>query len=581
MAAEFHRKTAILFEEFKKRELHFLNTEMNANNSANWKSNVSMPLQEYLQKINKRERETEKTYRDLMRQMEELDRRTDQMSLKLEKLNALRNIAVNSNTANWPSIEDNFARPLQSYYSNALLQNVPRVLHPCTQISDFSSRNQTDMRHHNALVDYSKCTFQSESTQTEHIFCENCHFPITLNSKIHIQNIDSSSPFSNETVVERCEKTPHQHSQKPPGELNNVANANIIPMGTIENHNREPKANLKASNVAMTSEGNSSLYERESFEPEKISFNDREAINESMNEKTVTEIHIDNVETDDFIVDREEKHYVEIKDDDLLFDNENFEKTISRSDDESINHEFDFLESDKRMIPKSQPASSVPHAQNSHLTADEKHIKELDNDVLKGSSISHESTSQMEKSSEHGEKMKHLAVNNNSTKVDSSISAGPSSPSLRSENISIASESDSFSEKETPLTATAAYQALLGNVNIAQTKQKRPPITESDTEDEIENALASAVRRASKITFDSGIPDQKIDKRVENIPEIKPESSARKMSSVPANKPQNKLSKNTRKVLGLDTSSGSEMELEVKANTNKKDEDSDEFDFYD
>ncbi|GFR16611.1 uncharacterized protein TNCT_658411 [Trichonephila clavata] len=574
MAAEFHKKTATLFEEFKKRELHFLNVEMNANNSINWKNT---PLQEYLQKINKRERETEKTYRDLMKQMEELDRRTDQMSLKLEKLNALRNIAVNSNTTNWPSVEDNFERPLQSYYSNALLQNIPQVSHPSIQIGDFPSRNQTKMMHQNSLLDYSKYTFQSESTQTEHIFCENCHFPLTMNSKVHVPSMNSTSGFSNNTAVAISEKTQNQFSQEPAG---NIVNTNIIPMESDENFNLEPKTNLNQSNVTMTIEERSLYDEKESFEAEKVILEDHRVINES-SEKQFAEIHVDNAATGDFIVDTEDRHYVEIRDDDLLFDNEDFKKTVSRSDDESMNHEFDFLESDKKTIPKSQSSASVPRGSNDHSTTDQKYIKVYDSVVLEEDSIPHENASQMEKDSDHREKMKHLAISNSIGKADSSISAGPSSPSLHSENYSIASESDSFSEKETPLTATAAYQALLGNVSIAQTKQKRPVVTESDTEDEIENALANAVRKTSYAAFDSAVPDQKIDKNVENVSETKPENSARKMSSVPANKPQNKLSKNTRKVLGLDTSSGSEMELEVKANNNKKDEDSDEFDFYD
>ncbi|GFY42353.1 uncharacterized protein TNIN_420211 [Trichonephila inaurata madagascariensis] len=570
MAAEFHKKTATLFEEFKKRELHFLNVEMNANNSINWKNT---PFQEYLQKINKRERETEKTYRDLMKQMEELDRRTDQMSLKLEKLNALRNIAVSSNTTNWPSIEDNFERPLQSYYSNALLQNIPRVSHPSIQVGDFLSGYQPKMIHQNSLLDNSKYTFQSESTQTEYIFCENCHFPLTLNSKMHISNMNSTSDFTNETAVERSEKSQYQFPQE---RADSIVNTNIIPIESNENLNLEPKTNLNQSNVTMTTEKRS-LHERESFEAEKISLEDHRVINES-SEKSFAEIHVDNAATGDFVVDTEERHYVEIRDDDLLFDNEDLKKTVSRSDDESINHEFDFLESDKKTIPKSQSSASVP---NDRSTTDQKYIKVYDSGVLEENSIPHENTSQMEKDSDHGEKMKHLAISNSIGKADSSISAGPSSPSLRSENFSMASESDSFSEKETPLTATAAYQALLGNVSIAQAKQKRPVVTESDSEDEIENALANAVRKTSYAAFDSAIPDQKIDKNVENVSETKPENSARKMSSVPANKPQNKLSKNTRKVLGLDTSSGSEVELEVKANNNKKDEDSDEFDFYD
>lgn len=51
---------------------------------------MNLPLDDYLEKINRREKESEKSYRDLLKHLEKMDKRTDQMSLKLEKLNALR-----------------------------------------------------------------------------------------------------------------------------------------------------------------------------------------------------------------------------------------------------------------------------------------------------------------------------------------------------------------------------------------------------------------------------------------------------------------------------------------------------------
>ncbi|GBN28872.1 hypothetical protein AVEN_91893-2 [Araneus ventricosus] len=93
----------------------------------------------------------------------------------------------------------------------------------------------------------------------------------------------------------------------------------------------------------------------------------------------------------------------------------------------------------------------------------------------------------------------------------------------------------------------AAYQALLGNVSVAKPKQRSAPISDSDSEDEIENALANAVRRTSHIAFDAAILDPKVEKRKESIAEIKAERNTKSADSVSANKPQNKLSKNTRK----------------------------------
>lgn len=55
-----------------------------------------MPVQEYLEKLNKREKEAEEVYFGLMRQMENLDQRTESIADKLRKLETLRvSIALN------------------------------------------------------------------------------------------------------------------------------------------------------------------------------------------------------------------------------------------------------------------------------------------------------------------------------------------------------------------------------------------------------------------------------------------------------------------------------------------------------
>lgn len=49
-----------------------------------------MPLQEYLQKIHQREEKNEETYHSIMKQMSELDQRTDLLWSKIEKLGIFR-----------------------------------------------------------------------------------------------------------------------------------------------------------------------------------------------------------------------------------------------------------------------------------------------------------------------------------------------------------------------------------------------------------------------------------------------------------------------------------------------------------
>ncbi|GIY27420.1 uncharacterized protein CDAR_52551 [Caerostris darwini] len=576
MAAEFHRKTAALFEEFKKRELHFLNTEMNINNSINLKKNINLPLQEYLQKVNKREQETEKTYRDVMKQMEELDKRTDQMSLKLEKLKALRNITINSSTSSWPSVSDNYDRILPSYYTSALLQNTPQVLTPTLSLNEFVPRIQNDISHVNFPSNYalSKPELHSKLIQTEHIFCENCHYPLTVNPQMYALNDNRTTVVTNETFIkETSQKLSHEID---PHKTLVFKEDNIIPEAVKENYNLDPKPSTSEFNAsAINEESHIAVNKRVSFKAEESNAREQISLNEPSNEK-VTKTPTNNALTGDFITHSEEKQYIEIQDD-LLSNDGNFERAISKSDDESMNHEFDFLESDKRKNSNSHKFDEVSISQNSSLAVDERNAYS----ELNEKSLSHVKTAHVlqTKPTDNNDKMKENN-NSNAIKSDSSSQGVPSLP-LHSENISAASESDSSSEKDVPLTASAAYQALLGNVNVLKTKQKSAVIDSDSTEDEIEAALATAVRRSSNIVFDTEAPDQKIGKRKESTPETIPESNMKSRGSISMSKPQNKLSKNTRKVLGLDTSSGSEVEIEVKATINKKEEDSDEFDFYD
>ncbi|GIX98074.1 uncharacterized protein CEXT_420641 [Caerostris extrusa] len=480
-----------------------------------------------------------------MKQMEELDKRTDQMSLKLEKLKALRNITINSSTSSWPSVSDNFDRLLPSYYTSALLQNTPQVLTPTLSFNEFVPRIQNDISHVNFPSNYalSKPELHSKLIQTEHIFCENCHYPLTVNPQMYALNDNRTTVVTNETFIkETSQKLSHEIE---PHKALVFKSDNIIPEAVKENYNLDPKPSTSEFNAsAINEESHIAVNKRVSFKAEESNAREQISLNEPSSEK-VTKTPTNNALTGDFITHSEEKQYIEIQDD-LLSNDGNFERAISKSDDESMNHEFDFLESDKRKNSNSHKFDEVSISQNSSLAVDERNAySELDE-----KSLSHVKTANLlqTKPTDNNDKMKE---NNNSNTI----------------------KSDSSSQ------ASAAYQALLGNVNVLKTKQKSAVIDSDSTEDEIEAALASAVRRSSNIVFDTEAPDQKIGKRKESTPETIPENNMKSRGSISISKPQNKLSKNTRKVLGLDTSSGSEVELEVKATISKKDEDSDEFDF--
>ncbi|CAL1270475.1 unnamed protein product [Larinioides sclopetarius] len=604
MAAEFHRKTAALFEEFKKRELHFLNTEVNLNSSVNWKNNINTPLQEYLQKINKREQETEKTYKDLMRQMEDLGKRTDQMTLKLEKLNALRNTALSSNISTWPSIGATYDRSFQSYYSNNPLHTTPKMLSADMPVSDFPPRIQPDVSFINSSFQHSpsKPNYHSITTQTEYIFCDNCLFPLILSSEKPAPNLNLPARISNKTVGVEHEQN---ISNKVASSQENVefSRETIVTKSVVENNNLVPKSNRNFSDLRLGHDDSILAKEKVPSEIVEMSLTDQKLINEPVGkrmskssvdntvtsdfpneqiqrrlsekytdnavanelvpkrmsqdytdnvvtdeitdvpvQKRMSESYIDNAVTGDYITHTEEKQYIEIQDNDLLSNDGNFEPTISKSDDESMSHEFNFLDSDKSKIPKRQPFHQVSGDTNSQLTESVKHRENTQLEASYATTQSNPNTQllKVQKTSGSGEK---IGVNNK----DLSYSVGPPSPSAHSENTSIISESDSFSEKETPLTATAAYQALLGNVNVSKPKQRTTPISDSDSEDEIENVLANAVRRTSHIAFDAAALNPKAEKRKESVAEIKTERNTKSADSVSANKPQNKLSKNTRK----------------------------------
>lgn len=50
----------------------------------------NVPLQEYLKKIHQREKKNEETYHSIMKQMSDLDQRTDLLCSKIEKLGIFR-----------------------------------------------------------------------------------------------------------------------------------------------------------------------------------------------------------------------------------------------------------------------------------------------------------------------------------------------------------------------------------------------------------------------------------------------------------------------------------------------------------
>ncbi|KFM67954.1 hypothetical protein X975_13521, partial [Stegodyphus mimosarum] len=243
-----------------------------------------------------------------------------------------------------------------------------------------------------------------------------------------------------------------------------------------------------------------------------------------------------------------------------------------RSDNESINHEFDFLENSTNSYAKVDSAQNLKTVNDSVVEAvqqEEQHHAPFHqhSSTAEGIAYSDQDITESKKTrnKKHPDIKNVMKDRNNDMKSDSSLSAGElHSPSIQSENMSAGSESDSFYEKESPLTATAAYQSMLGNVAAVEKVTKTPAISDSESEDDVEHALATAVRKTSSVPPDVISVVQKEEKR-DSIPHIEHETSRRASKSATVSKPQSKLSKSTRKVLGLDTSSGSEMEIEAKA----------------
>lgn len=63
---------------------------VNFNENLIYNRDLNVPLQEYLQKMHQREKKNEEAYQSIMRQMSELDQRTDLLCSKIEKLGIFR-----------------------------------------------------------------------------------------------------------------------------------------------------------------------------------------------------------------------------------------------------------------------------------------------------------------------------------------------------------------------------------------------------------------------------------------------------------------------------------------------------------
>ncbi|XP_035219534.1 uncharacterized protein LOC118192650 isoform X2 [Stegodyphus dumicola] len=583
MASDFYQRTAALCEEFEKSQ-----------------HSENIILQDTLRKINRREKETEETYKNLMKQLGELDQRIELMSFKLDKLNVLKDSVTSTRLSSWPESEDTFERNLKFYQSSSAFLKSPvgfglSLFNSDFQTASTNSNYQIISKSPNLQTVSGNPNYQTVSTQTDlHILCGHCHFPVSIKQNFsRIQNIDYESEIQN--ANERANFVPSVAAE----------NYNIVSQELLQNSQMKAQENsafnqpvsgfiVTDHRLFETSENSSILFNKNSFLSENIP-NTLKLNDSHFSDTAVTIIQPKNpVETyenkniSNTEITNSEKRSLEAERSDAVVDYDTNQMAAMRSDDESINHEFDFLENSKNNYTKLDSAQNLKAINDSMVKTvqqEEQHHApyQQDSSTAEGIAYSDQDIAESKKTGnkKHPDIKNFMKDKNNDIKSDSSLSAGElHSPSVQSENMSAGSESDSFYEKESPLTATAAYQALLGNVAAVEKVIKTPVISDSESEDDVEHALATAVRKTSSVQPVVTSVVQREEKR-DNVPHVEHETSRRASKSATVSKPQSKLSKSTRKVLGLDTSSGSEMEIEAKVPKNNDVDDDDEFDFYD
>ncbi|XP_015910705.2 uncharacterized protein [Parasteatoda tepidariorum] len=591
MASDFYKKTKDLFEEFQKRELQYLNAEIAAKSHFQY---LNEPAQKYLETLNKREKENEEDYFGLMRQMEQLDQHTESITANLRKLESLR-LSMSSKTPMWPYSSNTYDRSFNDY----TLSNTLKTDYTPNEI--FLNTKQS--------VSSKQRVVEHAFTQTDLMFCENCQFPLTVSSNLRLDESLSPNESLNR-VVQSFQSLPIEGVER------DVVSDMTIPLNDFMHKNERNLNSNKEINKEKPSVVIHSLPKIPEEPPvqkeilhdkyqtistdislpvplnarsleNKINTADaniptviehkENVVYEKINQQLITDIPVatDYKENVDQGINKHLKTGTptttdskEIVPDVMLNETVNILSSDAKETDKNLHSSVvweDFALSEKNkdsdlvtsIVVSDLSALSVPL--NVSQIESEGEITTLKNNLIKSDVLKQDILS--DKGSE------------------SPIIAGAPSPSPYSDTASAPSDSDSFDEKER-LKESAAYQALLGNVSATKKIQKTIAYSESESEDEVEKALANAARKSSSVPTTITVQEEKPDDSHKNdASEPKAKSEPRK--SISLGKSQ-QLSKSTRKVLGLDTSSGSEGEIRIPEKTSQKTvEDSDDEFFYD
>lgn len=518
MTQNFYLKTQSLHEEFQRREMHYLNLERKFNMML--KKDHNVPLQEYRQKINEKEKETEETYRNIIKQMDRLGQHTDALTLKLEKLGIFQTSIQSTAASNQPF-------NVQYHIQN---QDVSHNVNMKSSIQQIQSNSTYASR--------------SMSTQTESvIYCNNCQ-SLILNQSQSSHTEDMANSCMNTSLLQSDKLQFAQAS----------SSLNKFGSSLNEHLNKSQIAQTSINDAPIMLEVNQNKNSNENYKTEcveggKFSVGiiqsgillDEKHTLVGSNEILITE-NPQNIPGDKNI--NGSQTLANENNQSKSIDSETYVDVccVSKSDAESMNEEFNFLESE----PVNTSTPSKPQNDLKTFVTPSKDVNINIKNAANSSGIHPNQNIVKHKKANDLQPSTEVEIGDDKSDSSSSVT-GP-----HSSNISVASDSDKIYEKELPLTASAAYKALLRNSVTSMESKKND--SEYESEDEVENTLANTVQRT-------------------NV-ELKPTSMNKSQSKI-------QLSKNTRKVLGLDSSSSSEVEMAVNCPEKKVEEDSDEFEFYD
>lgn len=292
-----------------------------------------------------------------------------------------------------PTFDQTLNKP---YYGNTFLPNAPTA-------SFYPTINERPLQV-NPVFGYppSKTDSRSQSTQTEHIFCGHCRYPFTRGSNGNIANTAKESEKLNETLYMDCMTDRPStvnlnqdiykdinHTVDPSEILNNrfisnemlqnptktimsglsdnvVANPNNVNQGVTQNqHLNNVEDTLMINDISISR--NSGV----SSESKEIITQKKEVLDGIDGNMTHNQFRaVDDIGTkylEEATVTTEDKNSSKSK---------MFETVASKSDDESINHEFDFLESDRKPSIKNKTVElerRVSHTKSDNMPENLKH----------------------------------------------------------------------------------------------------------------------------------------------------------------------------------------------------------------